>query len=209
MFVYLFFGSPFRLVNYFDLEIVRSLSAYYGKTRSEIGKRRFVKDFSKIVRPIVELTRKGKRFVWASTCEEAFDKLKSALIGVDVMGYPRNAGLYSLDVDASNLGLGGILSQEQEGRERVIAYGSRALNRTERNYCVTQKELLAIRYFVEYYRQYLLGRRFRVRSNHQALFFSLKFLNHVAEWLDGLKFCQRTTSSLNIEEEVNNHMLTS
>ena len=102
--------------------------------------RRFVKDFSKIVRPIVELTRKGKRFVWDSACEEAFDKLKSALIGADVMGYPRNAGLSSLDVDASEVGLGGILSQEQEGRERVIAYGSRALNRAERNYCVTQKE---------------------------------------------------------------------
>ena len=80
--------------------------------------RHFVKDFSKIVRPLVELTRKGKRFVWDSACEEAFDKLKSALIGADVMGYPRNAGLYSLDVDASDVGLGGILSQEQEGRMR-------------------------------------------------------------------------------------------
>ena len=64
----------------------------------------FVKDFSKIVWPIVELMLKGKRFVRDSACQEAFDKLKSALIGADVMGYPRASRLYSLDVDASNVG---------------------------------------------------------------------------------------------------------
>ena len=133
-----------------------------------------MKDFSKIVRPIVELTRKGKRCVWDCACDEAFDKLKSALVGADIMGYPLSVGLYSLDVDASDVGLGAVLSQEQNGRERVIAYGSRALNRAERNYCVTHRELLAIRYFVEYYRQYLLGRRFRVRTDHQALVFLFK-----------------------------------
>ena len=146
-----------------------------------------MKDFAKIVRPIVELTRKGKRFIWDSACEEAFNKLKFALIGADIMGYPMTQGQLTLDVDASDVGLGAVLSQEQNGREQVIAYGSRALNRAERNYCVTHKELLAIRYFVEYYRQYLLGRRFRVRSDHQALVFLFKIpepCGRVARWIE-------------------------
>jgi hypothetical protein len=64
----------------------------------------------------------------------------------------------------------------QDGRLRVIAYGSRTLNKTEKNYCITDKELLAVRYFIQYYRQYLLGRTFTVRTDHQALIwlFSLK-----------------------------------
>ena len=58
----------------------------------------------------------------------------------------------------------------------MIAYGSRTLSRAERNYCVTDHELLAVRYFMEYYKQYLLGRKFLVRTDHQALkwLFSLK-----------------------------------
>ena len=85
------------------------------------------------------------------------------------------------------MGLGGALSKEQEGRECIIAYGSCALNRAERNYCVMQEELLAIWYFVEYYRQYLLRRRLRVRSDHQALVFLFKIpepCGRVAIWIE-------------------------
>ena len=77
------------------------------------------------------------------------------------MGYPQNeGGEFILDVDASDVGIGGVLAQIQNAGERVIAYGSRTLNKAESNYCITEKELLAVRYFI---------RRFRVRSDHQAL----------------------------------------
>ena len=100
----------------------------------------------------------------------AFESMKKALVSTDVMGYPVNeGGDFIHDVDASDIGIGGVLHQIQEGRERVIAYASRALNKAEKNYCVTEQELLAVRYFIEHFRQYLLGRRFRVKSNHQAL----------------------------------------
>ena len=56
-----------------------------------------------------------------------------------------------VDVDACNYGIVCVLSQVQDGEERVIAYASRSLNRGERNYCVTDRELLAIKYFVEYF----------------------------------------------------------
>ena len=78
--------------------------------------------------------------------------VKKALISSDVMGYPIDeGGEFILDVDASDLGVGGILHQVQRDRERVITYASRALNRAESNYCITEKELQAVRFFIEYF----------------------------------------------------------
>jgi hypothetical protein len=65
--------------------------------------------------------------------------------------------------------IGAVLSQTQKGDEKVIAYGSKSLNSAQKNYCVPDRELLAVRYFVEYYRSYLLGRKFLVRTDHQAI----------------------------------------
>jgi transposase InsO family protein/DNA-binding MarR family transcriptional regulator len=150
--------------------------------------RRFVKGFADMVRPMVDLTKKGKDFIWDASCENSFEALKKALVSPDVMGYPLNeSGQFILDVDASGIGIGGVLQQIQGERERVIAYASRSLNKAERNYCITEKELLAVVFFIQYFRQYLLGRRFLVRSDHQALvwLFSLKEPNgKIARWIE-------------------------
>ena len=158
--------------------------------------RRYVKDFASMVRPMIDLTKKGKKFIWTEACDRSFDSMKKALVSTDVMGYPVNdGGEFILDVDASDIGIGGILHQIQEGRERVIAYASRALNKAEKNYCITEEELLAVRYFIEHFRQYLLGRRFRVRSDHQALVWLFRLREprgKIARWLEILSqydFC--------------------
>ena len=65
------------------------------------------------------------------------------------MAFPEKDG----DCDASDVGISAVLNQIQNGEERVISYGSRTLSKAEKNYSVTDKELLAVRYFVEYYRQ--------------------------------------------------------
>ena len=138
--------------------------------------RRFVKNFSIIANPLSKLTTKDSELVWTSECQNAFEQLKAKLTGADVMSFPRDEGTYILDTDACDVGIGGVLSQVQGDRERVVAYGSRSLNKSERNYCVTDKELLAVRYFVDYFRYYLLGRQFLLRTDHQAIkwLFSLK-----------------------------------
>jgi hypothetical protein len=103
------------------------------------------------------------------------------------MAYPEDEGEYILDTDACDVSIGCVLSQIQDGREKVISYASRALNKAEKNYCVTDKELLALRNFIEYFRQYLLGRKFLVRTDHQALvwLFSLKEpKGRIARWLE-------------------------
>ena len=154
--------------------------------------RRYVKDFASLVRPMVEITKKGKQFIWTDACEKSFQLLKEALISSDVMGYPlSDAGEFILDVDASDVGIGGILHQVQDGKEKVIAYASRALNKAECNYCITEKELLAVRFFIEYFRQYLLGRKFLVRSDHQALVWLFRLKEprgKVARWLEILSY---------------------
>ena len=143
-----------------------------------------------MVRSMVDLTRKGKKFVWTVTCETALAEMKRALISTDIMAYPlNNGGKFILDVDASDIDIGGILHQFQ-GDYEVIAYASRSLNKAERNYCITEKELLAVRYFIKYFRQYLFDRRFKIRSDHQALawLFRLKEpRGKIARWLEILR----------------------
>ena len=150
--------------------------------------RRYVKKFAAMVRPMVELTKKKNRFIWSEECEAAFTSLKKALVSSDIMGYPLNdAGSFVLDVDASDQGIGAVLQQIQDGRERVIAYASRSLNKAEKNYCITEKELLAVRFFIEYFRQYLLGRRFVVRSDHQSLIWLFRLKEprgKIARWIE-------------------------
>jgi hypothetical protein len=67
----------------------------------------------------------------------------------EIMAYPEDHGDFILDTDACDSSIGAVLSQMQDGRLRVIAYGSRTLNKAEKNYCITDKELLAVRYFIE------------------------------------------------------------
>ena len=94
--------------------------------------RRFIKDFAEIATPLSELTG-NVPFYCDDGCQKAFDSLKSALTGPDVMVYPLNDGLFVLDTDASGTAIGAVLSQIQKGQEKVVAYASRTLNKSEKN----------------------------------------------------------------------------
>jgi len=131
--------------------------------------RRFVPDFSAIAAPLHGLTRKGQAFVWNEKCRSAFDELKRRLTASPVLTLPRDGGRYVIDTDASDHGIGAVLQQIQDGEEKVIAYASRLYSDAEKRYCVTRKELLAVVYFLRYFRQYLLGAEFLVRTDHAAL----------------------------------------
>ena len=131
--------------------------------------RRFISGFASMAAPLHELTRKNVRFNWGQEQDAAFKQLKERLISAPVLGMPRDEGTYYLDTDASDVGLGAVLSQDQDGQEIVLAYASRTLSKTERNYDVTRRELLAVVYGLKTYRQYLLGRQFVIRTDHSAL----------------------------------------
>jgi len=146
--------------NLSELRAFVGLCSYY---------RRFIPQFADIAAPLHDLQRKDIPFVWTLLHEEAFMRLKEALTTAPVLGMPRENGTLILDSDSSDVALGCVLSQLQDGAEVVLAYASRALSRAERNYDVTKKELLAVVYGLKTFKQYVLGRRFVVRTDHAAL----------------------------------------
>lgn len=151
--------------------------------------RRFIKNFASIAAPLHNLTKKGQKFTWDTYCENAFRELKGKLITAPVLAYPLRDCEFIVDTDASNTGLGAVLSQIQEGEERVIAYLSRSLSKPELKYCVTRKELLALIWATRHWRHYLLGKRFRVRTDHSALKWLQNFKEpegQLARWLESL-----------------------
>lgn len=148
-----------------------------------------MKDFTTIAEPLHALTRKNAWFQWTKECQKAFDNLKQLLTTTPILSYPLDEGEMMLDTDASDVGIGAVLSQVQQGRECVLAYGSRKLSKTEQNYCTTQWELLAIVEFVSHFRQYLLGRHFTLCTDHSSLRWLTKMREpegQLARWLERL-----------------------
>ncbi|UYV83760.1 K02A2.6-like, partial [Cordylochernes scorpioides] len=152
--------------------------------------RRFVPGFSNIARPLHRLTESGRPFSWTIDCERAMDKLKQALSSPPMLAYPDPGEPFILDTDASNTGIGAVLSQTQDGVERVIAYFSKTLSKPERNYCVTRRELLAIVKSTEHFYHYLYGQKFLLRTDHAALRWLLNFKSpegQLARWIQRLQ----------------------
>ena len=105
--------------------------------------RKFIKGYASIARPLHELTsgengkRKNHRVEWTNHCKESFDTLKAICSECPVLAYADYTKPFVLHTDASTTGLGAVLYQKQEdGKERVITYTSRTLNKSERNYDV-------------------------------------------------------------------------
>ena len=154
--------------------------------------RRFIRNFAEVARPLHRLTeRSASVFQWTIQCQESFNLLRELLSSPPILSYPDFKKPFILDTDASNEGIGAVLSQlDNHGREYVIAYGSRLLSKAERSYCATRKELLAVVAFVTHFRPYLLGQRFQIRTDHGALKWLYCMRNpeaQVARWLEKLQ----------------------
>lgn len=141
--------------------------------------RRYIPGFSKIARPLNALThntahdKKSTPVTWTAECQQAFEHLKHALLNAPILAYADFALPFKLYTDASFDGLGAVLAQEQNGKERVIAYASRSLQPTERNdqnYSSFKLELLALKWAVtEKFKDYLYGAEFTVYTDNNPL----------------------------------------
>ena len=151
--------------------------------------RKYVKSFAQVASPLTALTQKNQPFIWTPQCQESFEILKNLLTEAPILAYPiqGEGATYVLDTDASNFGIGGVLSQIQDGKERVIAYASKTLSRTQRKYCTTYRELLAVVTFMKHFRHYLLGQiLFTVRTDHSSLRWLMNFKDAdgmIARWI--------------------------
>ena len=112
--------------NVTDLRSFLGVSSYY---------RKFIPNFSKIACPLVKLTQKGNKFNWTPDCQKAFKDLQRCVTQPPILRYPAVDNPFILDTDASSQGLGTVLSQMQEGQERVIAYASKTLSKLKKRYC--------------------------------------------------------------------------
>ena len=141
--------------------------------------RRFVPDYSTVAQPLVRLLGKDCKFKWTDACQDAFKTLRALLIKAPVLAFPKEDLPYIVDTDASDYGIGGVLSQCIEGTEHVIAYYSKSLNPAQQKYCTTRRELLAVVATLDHFKGYVWGPKFVVRTDHAALV-----------WLNNLKNIQ-------------------
>ena len=126
--------------------------------------RKFIQNFSSIARPLTRLTQKDTIFDWTPDCEKAFFNLKHVLISAPVLKFPDFSKQFILTTDASNYGLGAVLIVSQDNHPCLFI--SRTLNNAEQKYTTSEKELLAIVWAMKRLRQYLLGKKFKIQTDH-------------------------------------------
>ena len=131
--------------------------------------RRYVKGSAAIAAPLHALTRKDAVFHWSEDCQTAFDQLKTRLTTSPITAFADFSQAFPLYTDASTAGLGAILAQVRDGKERIICCASRALNKAEKSYPATKLECLAIVWAVAKFCPYLMAMPFEVFTDHYAL----------------------------------------
>ena len=135
--------------------------------------RQFIKGCGLIAAPLYAMTGKGVKVEATPAALEAFQKLKDALCSAPILALPLDdpSAKFVLDVDASDMGAGAVLSQYQNGVLKVVSYASKSFDRAQRGYCVTRRELAAFIFGLQTFRSYLLARDFEVRVDYHALLF--------------------------------------
>ena len=135
--------------------------------------RRFCKNFAQTSHPLTELLKKDRKFVWSSECERSFTLLKSILEADPILKAPNFQRPFSLYVDASGTGIGGMLAQADEnGVDMPVAYFSKKLNKFQRSYAPIELECLALVRALEHFEVYLSGGfPVKVYTDHNPLVF--------------------------------------
>ena len=133
---------------------------------------RFIPNYVTIAVPLANMTRKSEpeKAIWTPQCTKAFNKLKEILLSAPVMMNPDFSHPFILQTDASEVGVGAVLSQrDTEGYDHPVAYFSRKLLPWELKYATIEKECLAIKLGIEEFQVYLLGKEFTIQTDHRAL----------------------------------------
>jgi hypothetical protein len=133
---------------------VKSLRSFLGHAGFY---KRFIKDFSKITKPLTHLLQKDVDFDFDEKCLAAFRILKSALVSAPIIQPPDWSQPFEIMCDASDYAVGAVLSQRKEGRVHVVYYASKTLNEAQLNYAITEKELLAVVFAFEKSRSYIVN----------------------------------------------------
>ena len=147
--------------NVTQLRSFLGLLNYYGK---------FIANLSTLLHPLNRLLQEGVPWRWSGECAQAFRRAKEALVSSNVLAHYDPQLPLKMAADASAYGIGAVIShQYQDGTERPIAFASRTLTSSERNYAQLEKEALALVYGMKQFHAYLYGRRFVLVTDHKPL----------------------------------------
>jgi hypothetical protein len=125
----------------------------------------FIKDFSKIAKPMMKLLKKNKAFEWTAECQVSFEELRKHLTSTPVLVLPDLMKKFDIYCDASHRGLGCVLMQEGQ----VVCYASRQLRKHEENYPTHDLELATVMHALKIWRHYLIGHRYEIYSDQKSL----------------------------------------
>ncbi|KAK1618114.1 hypothetical protein QYE76_023631 [Lolium multiflorum] len=146
-----------------DVKGIRSVLGHAGFYR------RFIKDFSKISKPLTNLLQKDVPFVFDDDCKEAFETLKKALTTAPIVEPPDWNLPFEIMCDASDFAVGAVLGQRVDKKLNVIHYASKTLDAAQRNYATTEKELLAVVFACDKFRSYIVDSKVMIHTDHAAI----------------------------------------
>lgn len=131
---------------------------------------KFIPNLATLDEPLRELVRKGSKFIWTDEHKQAFEQIKAAMANAQKLGFFNKADRTAVMADASPTGLGALLLQtDSAGCSRIYNCASKSLTDTEKKYCQTEKEALAIVWSVERFYNYLYGNEFDILTDCKAL----------------------------------------
>jgi hypothetical protein len=131
--------------------------------------RRFIKDFSKITKPLTHLLQNDVAFDFDEKCLAAFQTLKSALVSSHIIQPPDWSQPFEIMCDTSDYTVGAVLGQRKEGRVHTVYYASKTLYGAQLNYATMEKELLAAVFAFEKFRSYIVNLKVIVYTDHAAI----------------------------------------
>lgn len=151
--------------------------------------RKFIKDFSRITKPLTQCLRKDEKVEHTPEFLKSFNKCKEILSSSAILTHPDFESTFILTTDASKYAIGAVLSQGPIGRDKPIAFASRTLSKSEENYSTIEKELLAIYWATKYFRPYLFGNKFILYTDHKPLTCAVNLKDpsgKIARWMIAL-----------------------
>jgi hypothetical protein len=155
------------IVNLPPPKSVRQLKSTLGHTGYY---RKFIRGYAQITVPMEKLLKKDTKYQWNDECQQSLDILKEKMVTASILVFPDWEKEFHVHVDASAIALGEVLTQPGEGDiDHPIAFSSRKLSDSEQNYNTTEREGLAMVYALQKYRHYLLGKHFKMFTDHSSL----------------------------------------
>ena len=131
--------------------------------------RRFIRDLSKIARPLCRLLEKDTKFNFDELCQNSFEEIKSRLVEAPIMAKPDWNREFEIMCDASDFAMGVVLGSKAKKVFKAISYANKTFNEAQENYSTTEKEMLAIVFACENFRPYILGSHVIIHTDQAAI----------------------------------------